>query len=107
MRGRPASSECNQRGVERAQVSRPDMGCELAEVQQRVRFIEQKLGQRAMSLAQIAADARGHYVAAGVIAATNLRLHMVHRQCVPGVLHAAVDASMRISGKDFFAFHDG
>ena len=78
-----------------------------AEVRQGVRFIKEELRQPPVPLPQIAADTGSHYVAVGVIAAANLRLHMINRQGGERELHSAVHASMLVAHKDLFAFHDG
>jgi hypothetical protein len=93
--------------VQRAQVTRPDVRGESTEVGQRVRFIEQKFREPAMSLAQIAGGAGGHYVAARAVAAAHLRLYMVNRQCSDLELEAAVHTAPVVPDEEIFAFHDG
>jgi hypothetical protein len=93
--------------VQCAPVSRPDVQREATEVRQRRRFIEQELGETAMSLPQIAGGASGHYVAARAVAAAHLGLHMVNRQCSDLVLEAAVHTAPVVPDEEIFAFHDG
>jgi hypothetical protein len=95
------------RVVQCSQMTWPDVRGELAEVRQRLWFVEQKFRQPAMALAQIAGGAGGHYVAARAVAAAHLRLDMVNRQCSDLELEAAVHTAPVVPDEEIFAFHDG
>ena len=86
---------------------RPDVEGELSKVRLRGRFIQQEVGETAMSLAQIAGGTGGHYVAARVVTAAHLRLHVIHPQRGRGELLAAVHAAPLVPLEDFLSFHDG
>jgi hypothetical protein len=80
---------------------------ELPEVGQRRWLIDEEVSQTAMSLPQIAGRTGRHYVAAGAIAATELRLHMINRQCRRRELRTAVDAPPLVPLEHSLSFHDG
>jgi hypothetical protein len=96
-----------QRLIKCAQMPRPDVARMCVKVLQGVRLIKQERRQAPVTLAKIAGGTGRHYVAAGVIAAAHLRLHMIHRQRLDRILLAAVDAPVVVAGKDFGALHDG
>ena len=107
MRGGTAAAERRQGLVEGAQVPRPDVSRALQKICQRGGLVEQELRQPAVAFPQIAGGAGSHYVAAGAVAATQLRLHMIDRQCGWRVLLTAVHAPPFVPLEHCLAFHDG
>jgi hypothetical protein len=107
MRARPSPPLGDQRVRDRSEMSRPHVDGQALEVGQRCGLVEQELGQTSMSLPQIAGGTGGHYVAAGLVAAAHLRLHMIKRELGADVLHAAVHTAPVIAEKAFVARHDG
>ena len=77
------------------------------EIRQGFRLVEQEFRQAPVPLAQIAGGTGRHYVAAGAVPATQLRLHVIHGQLSCGKLYAAVHAAPLVPDKDFLAVHDG
>ena len=102
-----ATSADSQRLVQRADVARPDVMRELPEVCERSGFIQQELDEPAVSLAKIAGGTGGHYVAARVVTAAHLRLHVIHGQRGRRELLSAVHAAPFVPLENFLAFHDG
>ena len=102
-----ATSAGPQRLVQRADVAWPDVTRELPEVCERSGFVQQELGKPAVSLAKIAGGTGGHYVAARVVTAAHLRLHVIHGQRRRRELLSAVYAAPFVPFENFLAFHDG
>ena len=107
MTGVTPAAERRQGLVEGAQMPRPDVSRALQKSCQRGGLVEQELRQPAVAFPQIAGGTGGHYVAAGAVAATQLRLHMIDRQCGWRELLTAVHAPPVVPPEHCLAFHDG
>ena len=107
MTGVTSAAERRQGLVEGAQVPRPDVSRALQKSCQRGGLVEQELRQPAVAFPQIAGGTGGHYVAAGAVAAMQLRLHMIDRQCGWRELLTAVHAPPVVPPEHCLAFHDG